>query len=65
LDRRAYPQRLAIVKTNQRMVDTCDYLIAYARHLLGGSGQIVEYACKQESKGLIRVTNLAEKPSSI
>ena len=23
------PKRLAIIKTNQRMVDTCDYLIAY------------------------------------
>lgn len=59
------PKRLAIVKTNQRMVDTCDYLIAYAWHFLGGSGQIVEYARKHEAKGLIRVTNLAAKPSSI
>ena len=59
------PKRLAIIKTNQRMVDTCDYLIAYAWHFLGGSGQIVEYARKREAKGLIRVTNLATKPSSI
>ena len=59
------PKRLAIIKTNQRMVDTCDYLIAYAWHFLGGSGQIVEYARKREAKGLIHVTNLATKPSSI
>ena len=52
------PKRLAIIKTNQRMVDTCDYLIAYAFHFLGGSGQIVEYARKREAKELIRVTNL-------
>ena len=26
------PKRLAIIKTNQRMVDTCDYLITYAYH---------------------------------
>ena len=52
------PKRLAIIRTNQRM-DTCDYLIAYARHFLGGSGQIVEYARKCEAKGLIHVTNLA------
>lgn len=55
------PKRLAIVKTNQRMVDTCDYLIAYAWHHLGGSGQIVEYARKQEKRGSIHVENLAEK----
>ena len=58
------PKRLAIIKTNQRM-DTCDYLIAYAFHFLGGSGPIVEYARKREAKGLIRVTNLAVKPDSI
>lgn len=59
------PKRLAIIKTNQRMVDTCDFLIAYAWHFLGGSGQIVEYARKRETKGLIHVTNLATKSSSI
>ena len=59
------PKRLAIIKTNQRMVNICDYLIAYAWHFLGGSGQIVEYARKREAKGSIRVTNLASKPSSI
>ena len=55
------PKRLAIVKTNQRMVDTCDYLIAHAWHFLGGAGQIVEYARKREKRGLIHVENLAEK----
>ena len=55
------PKRLAIVKTNQRMVDTCDYLIAFAWHHLGGSGQIVEYARKREKRGLIHVENWAEK----
>ena len=55
------PKRLAIIKTNQRMVDTCDYLITYAYHFLGGTGQIVEYARKWERQGLIHVENLAEK----
>lgn len=55
------PKRLAIIKTNQRMVDTCDYLITYAYHFLGGTGQIVEYARKREKRGLIHVENLAEK----
>ena len=55
------PKRLSIVKTNQRMVDTCEYLIAHAWHFLGGSGQIVEYARKREKRGLLHVENLAEK----
>ena len=59
------PKRLAIIKTNQHMVDTCDYLIAFAWHFFGGSGQIVEYARKQEAKGSIHVTNLAVKPGSV
>ena len=59
------PKRLAIIKANQRMVDTCDYLIAYAHHHLGGTGQIVEYARKRETKGLIRVTNLSDHPNAL
>ena len=47
-------------------VNDCDYLITYAWHYLGGSGQIVEYARKREARGLISVTNLArlEKPDT-
>ena len=59
------PKRLAIIKTNQRMVDTCDYLISYAYHFLGGTGQIVEYARKREKKGLIKVTNLSSSPNAL
>ena len=59
------PKRLAIIKTNQRMVDLCNYLIAYAHHFLGGTGQIVEYARKRERKGLLKVTNLSQKPSAL
>ena len=55
------PKRVAIVKTNRRMVETCDYLIAFAFHFLGGAGQIVEYARKREEKGLIRVENLVRE----
>lgn len=59
------PKRLAIIKTNQRVVNTCAYLITYAYHFLGGTGQIVEYARKREAKGLITVTNLAQNPSAL
>lgn len=55
------PKRLAILKTNQRMVDTCDYLIAYVWHSLGGSGRIVEQARKREKQGLLHVENLAQQ----
>lgn len=55
------PKRVAIVKTNRRMVETCDYLIAFAFHFLGGAGQIVEYARRREEKRLLRVENLADK----
>lgn len=59
------PKRLAIIKTNQRMVDTCDFLITYAYHFLGGTGQIVEYARRREKKGLIKVTNLSSNPNAL
>lgn len=55
------PRRLAIIKTNQRMVDTCDYLITYAYHFLGGTGQIVTYARKREKRGLLHIENIAAK----
>ena len=58
---KSIPKRLAIVKTNHRMVDTCNYLIAFAWHHLGSSGNIVDYARKREERGLIRVTNLAQQ----
>ena len=65
-DNERVPKGLAIVKINQRMVNDCDYLIAYAWHHLGGSGQIVEYARNREARGLIVVENLArlEKPDA-
>lgn len=53
------PKRLAIIKTNKRMVDSCDYLITYAYHFLGGTGQIVEYARKREKRGLLHIENVA------
>ena len=59
------PRKLAIIQTNRRMVDMCDYLIAYAHHFLGGTGQVVERARKREVKGFIRVTNLSKKATAL
>lgn len=53
------PKRFAIVKTNQRMVNECEYLIAYAWHHIGSSGELVDYARRREKRGLIHVENLA------
>jgi len=53
------PKRLAIVRTNRRMVDICGHLIAYVRHTFGNSGQIVEYAGKRQDQGRCQVVNLA------
>lgn len=53
------PRRLAIVRTNRYMVDHVDYLIAYAWHPGSNARDLLEYARKQERKGLIRICNLA------
>lgn len=54
------PRRYAIVRANQRMVDTCDWLVCYVRHGASNSGKLLEYAEKREKKGLIQIENLAE-----
>ena len=38
------PYRLAILKTNQHMVRTCDFLIAYAWHPASSARDLIEYA---------------------
>lgn len=58
------PKRLAVLKTNQRMVQDCSCLIAYVVHFLGGSGQLLECARKREKRGLLHIENLAEKCGS-
>ena len=51
------PLRLAIPQANKYMVQNSDYLITYCHHI-GNTRNIVEYAQKQEKKGLIKVTLL-------
>lgn len=38
------PRRYAILRANRAMVDSCEYLVAYAPHLTGNARQVVEYA---------------------
>ena len=55
------PRPFAIVKANQFMVDTCDWLVCYVRHGASNSGNILEYAKRREKKGFIQITNIAER----
>ena len=54
------PRRYAIVRTNQIMVDTCDWLICYVRHGASNSRNLLEYAQRRASKGMIQIKNLYE-----
>ena len=55
------PRRYAIVRTNQIMVYTCDWLVCYVRHGASNSRNLLEYARKRTKKCLLRITNICEK----
>ena len=55
------PRPFAIVKANQIMVDTCDWLVCYVRHGASNSRNLLEYAQRREKKGLIQIKNIAER----
>ena len=54
------PKRYAIVRTNKIMVDTCDLLVCYVRHGASNSRNLLEYAQRRASKGLIQIKNIYE-----
>ena len=54
------PRRYAIVRTNQIMVDTCDWLVCYVRHGASNSRNLLEYAQHRANKGLIQIKNVWE-----
>ena len=54
------PRRYAIVRTNQIMVNTCDWLVCYVRHGVRNSSNLLEYARRREGKDLIQIINIAE-----
>ena len=55
------PRPFAIVKANQLMVDRCDWLVCYVYHGASNSRNLLEYAQRREEKGLIQITNIAER----
>ena len=60
-DMERIPRRYAIIRANRSMICTSDYLIAYAWHHLGSSGDLLKYARHLEKRGLIRIENLVKQ----
>ena len=54
------PRRYAIVRTNQIMVDTCEWLVCYVRHGASNSWKLLEHARRREKRGLIQIINTGE-----
>ena len=52
------PRPYAIVRSNQYMIDTSDYLICYVKHI-GNTRNFLEYARKRKADDVI--TNIAEE----
>ncbi len=60
-DMESVPKPFAIVRANEYMIHSSDYLICYAKGQVGKTRDFVELAQKREEKGLIHIENLAEK----
>ena len=42
------PKRFAILQANYRIIDRCDYVIAYVRYTFGGAYQCIDYARRKK-----------------
>ena len=54
------PKPFAIVRANEYMIKTCEYLICYDAGLIGNTGKLVKKALRRQEKGEMHVENLAE-----
>ena len=54
------PRKYAIVRANQIMVDTCEWLVCCVRHGASNSWKLLEYARRRAEKGLIQIINIGE-----
>lgn len=66
-DRTYYPEGLengpkpfAIVRANEHMIKTSEYLIYYDAGLVGNTGKLVKKALRRQKKGEMHIENLAE-----
>lgn len=53
------PKPIAIVKANEHMIKTSEYMICYNKGYVGKTRDFVDMALQREKKGLTRVENLA------
>ena len=54
------PKPFAIVRANEYMIKTSDYLICYGAGLIGNTGKLVKKALQRQKKGEMHVENIAE-----
>ena len=55
------PKPFAIVKANEHMIRTSEYLICYNTGLVGKTRDFVDMALRRQDKGRMHVENLAQK----
>ena len=55
------PRRFAIQRANRAMVDTCDFMVAYAPYAAGNARKVLDYARRRQGRGLIQILELTEK----
>jgi len=53
------PRPFAIIRANEHMIRTSDFLICYDAGKIGKTREFVAMARRRERKGLLRITNLA------
>ena len=54
------PKPFAIVRANEHMIKTSEYLICYNAGLVGNTEKLVKKALRRQEKGEMHVENLAE-----
>jgi len=54
------PRRCAIIRANQFMIKSVDYLICYDKGYVGNTRELLAIARHREMEGLIHIKNLAE-----
>ena len=55
------PKRAAIIRANQYMIDHCDYLIMYARHIGSNTREFMDYAQRRfQHTGKPEIINIAD-----
>ncbi len=54
------PRRFAIQRANRAMVNTCDFMVAYAPYAAGNARKVLDYARRRQERGLIQILELTK-----